>query len=395
MVTISDFQTGKRIYPHSESARKTAFDKHRKFYDDTQAVPEGGPDQDYQYKVNWYRRIAHSYAELLCSDRAEFSVEGYSGFDDVRLNFQNQFFGALYLSVVNMIRFGTGVLAIPFLTEDVVVSYSPDQWYPLYNETKDQQIGDVIVRVLEDTVVIDFYIYGGAPYRRIYTKEGSAIGSHIGGEVGRGTSEDHIYPLPNGYVDNGYGESFYLDIERPINELGRLLGLLSQNVARNSDPTLYGPEGAVTVNDEGEYVIEEGGQYIPVEPGGIPPKYLQWDSETQAVDKGYNLSEELIYVFSSLPRGLFDPSVVSGNSTGSALRRALIPLLMRLSSISAVVKRSAPNIFRKWSETNAPASNFDNVDVTVTFGYESLLGDVTQEETNDAIDTQATTATEE
>lgn len=407
MARLSDFQPGKPIYPKDETDRTSAFGKYRKLYDGTWAIPEGGPEQAYEYRVNWYKRIAHAYAEFLCSDRATFEIENFSGDESEIRNFSQMFFSALYPAVVNMVRFGTGVLALPFITPGIIASYSPEQWYPLYDEYYDSQIGDVVARVLKKFIVVDLYVYGEVPVRRVFQRKTATarkgifegrdqqgtIGNRVSSDSGTYLSDDHIAPMPIGYVEGGYGESFYDDLERSVNEMGRLLGLLSQNVARNSDPALYGPEGAVTINEDGEYEIEDGGQYIPVEPGGIPPGYLQWDSETNAVKEGFGLSEELVYVFSGLPRGLFDPSVVSGNSTGSALRRALIPLIVRLSSISGVVKRGAVPLFRKWAGFNLNAS-YDDSDVQITFGYESLLGDLTEGET-DVAPTQPTQPTAE
>ena len=330
MVRLEDFRPGEQVIPESEAARQARFAEYAKYYDGKWALGEGhGNDR----RVNWFRRVAHAYPELLYSDRATISIEGNEQLTN--LIPVNTIFSAFYHAAIDMIRFGTGVVAIPLANPSGFTSTSPTQWYPLYDEYFDNQIGDIIVRRVgrftdgrdnsldkSARVIVDIYEYGEVPRRMVFRQKGTAFG-----EIVKEQTYDDLDPeltyvtsLVAGENIGGYGESFYPDIIEAVKEMGSELHILASNIKENSDPNLYGPDGAIAVNDAGEYVVEDGAQYIPVEPGQSPPGFLQWDSDATAIQVSYKLNEELVYVFSGLPRGLYDPSVVSATALMRTLR---------------------------------------------------------------------------
>ena len=393
MVRLSDFRPNQPIVPNDESARQNRFREYLGYYEGIWPLKtEGGR------RINWFRRLAHAYPELLFSDRATIVIEGNEALTE--LIPVNAIFSAFYHASIDLIRHGTGVVYLPAASQGSISSVSPTQWYPVYDEFFDNHIGDVVVRIIgnhtkekDRRAVVDFYIAGEQPRRTVFRVSGSNFGALV-------TEENYDLPADVTYIESitagenidGYGESFYPDIVDAVKEMGSELTILSRNISQNSDPSLYGPDGAVSVNAAGEYVVEDGAKYIPVEPGQSPPGFLTWDSEVQAITGSYKLNEELVYVFSGLPRGLYDPSVVSGNTTGSALRRALIPLIARLSLIGRNNEAAIVSILRNYFALTGVTANYSDSDVNVEFGYEFILGDVNEAE--NPAETQPTIPTE-
>ena len=406
MIALDDIREGSSVIPTSEATRNSRMQNNIRLYNRGPAyVPkergfsEAGDNASTApgdtIPVNWYRRIALNFSEFVYGEQMEITIRGEEQLTEaVRTLLQPSLYRSLFLANVDTIRCGTGVNVSPWNHPgSVFQSYLPTTWYPLYDSLGEDQIADILIRrhepkkVGEGRVIVDIFYFGEDPppsERRIYKLENISFGPLETTYTQESYLNRRVHVIAGGYPTDGYGESLYEDITQFVDQLGEKLGNLGGNLKRNSEPHLYGPDGAIELAEDQEAdgsteinaLLPEGAQYIPVEPGGIPPNYLQWDTNADAFKIFFELCEESVFNFTGLTRSLYDPSsALSGNVTGSALRRLLIPFVSRVNRIKETNRPAVEGAIRLFAETQGFSYTFPSDDVDILWGFDRLLGD--------------------
>ena len=340
--------------------------------------------------MNWYKRIALSFAEFVYGERPVIRVNGNEEFTDyIRAHVTPRLYRALFYANVDLIRFGTGVVVEPFGNPLDFMCCKASDWYPLYDNVGEMILGDVLIRYVKrvynepgQAVVDIFNRLERYQERRVYRSNGGNFErlDYESGQMPMGMYR-RAQVLANGYPsDDGYGESLYDDISPFVLELGKKLGELGTNISENAKPDLYGPEDGLEIDDAGNYNL--GGarpRYIPVPSGGVPPDYLQWDSNADAIQYFREQCEELIFNFTGLTRSIYDPNTLAGNVTGNALRRLLLPFVSRINLITEFNIVAITQALRAHEDARMaeglPAFEWNDEDVEIDWGFSDLLGD--------------------
>ena len=386
MAKKSDFRKGEPLVPTADVERHAQMQRNLDLYQGNFGRKDG-EDPDHYIRENWFRLVALSYAQFLFGERPVVSI---AGDDELTRMIASDLEPALSLSLlfanVDLVRLGTGIVAFPFGYDARPVTVSPLDWFPLYDETQEERVGDVIVRKLvgEEKVVLDFFEYDDPVLRRlVYQSRGGHLGDVLQAfQRVSPIGPRRVFSMTSGYPSLGYGESLYVDIEQIVLQQSKKMGELSTNISDNSLPDLYGPEDALQANDDGTYVLTgDRPRYFPIPAGGIPPDYLQWDSNVEAQRYFMGRLEELIHNLTGLTRALFDPKAISGNVTGSALRRLLIPFVSRLSLYQQTNTDTIVQLLRVWN-AGAGGRSYDDVDVSVLWSLDQLLGEEPSSESN-------------
>ena len=383
MVSAKDFETGKPITPKREAQRVAKYAVDRNLYQGKWTVQNSAGEVIARpRRINWFKAAARIYGELLISSETQIYIS--TGGEGAVLDQEttDQYFPNMPLlysrlnQVVQiMVIHGTSILhVVPDDNNNIEVLY-PDEYFPIMG-TLGRQRGAVVSRRYRDRQIVYIYEDGKDTIMRVFQRRGENFGKMEDEYTFEGDRSRRVFPIARGLIDSfGFGESLFDAMAEPVESMGLMLDILETNISENSDPTLFGPEGAVGIDDDGNYVVQDGGLYIPVGEGQARPGFLTYDTESLAVQLSLRQNEEQIFVQSGLPRGLFDPGVVSGNSTGSALRRALIPLVGVLNQYGLACQIAINGIFgvlQAQEGDDMPASN-----LVVDWGFKALLGDIT------------------
>ena len=389
MIRLSDIDVGNPLVPSSEAILHSQMSTNEARYNGKAGLVEPDTETPTGIPVNWYKRIALSFAEFVYGERPVIRVEGNDELTDyIRAHVTPSLYRALFYANVDMVRFGTGVVVEPYGDPLSFMCCKASDWYPLYDDVGERILGDVIIRYVKrvwnqpgQAVVDIFNREAGYQQRRIYRSNGGNFDrlDFDGDQIPMGMYR-RAQVITNGYPEDGYGESLYDDIAPFVLELGKKLGELGTNITENAKPDLYGPEDALELDSDGDYVL--GGtrpRYLPVPSGGVPPDYLTWDSNAEAIQYFREQCEELIFNFTGLTRSIYDPNTLAGNVTGNALRRLLLPFVSRINLITEFNVVAITQALRAHEDARIdagmPPFEWKDEDIVVEWGFDDLLGD--------------------
>lgn len=392
MIRLSDIAEGNPLIPRSEATRVAKMRLNEQRYNGEAglvASDDSADSADSVIPINWFKRIALSFAEFVYGEHPVITIEGNQEFTDhITSNVASRLFRALFYANVDMQRFGTGVIVEPFSNGLDFQCCKGSDWFPLYDDIGERIIGDVVIRYVKrifnepGQAVVDIY-HQTENYqeRRIYQSNGGNFDRLLSrlDQMEMGMYR-RAQTLTNGYPIDGYGESVYDEIAPFILELGKKLSELGTNISENSTPDFYGPEDAIEVNEQGEYDLSAARpRYMPVPSGGVPPGYLIYDSNADAIRYFLEQCEEKIFNFSGLTRSMYDPNTLAGNVTGQALRRLLLPFVSRIHLITELNTVAIRGALRAYNEElmmqGMPGYEWNDEDVMIDWGFEDILGD--------------------
>ena len=137
-------------------------------------------------------------------------------------------------------------------------------------------------------------------------------------------------------LDSGEGSVF--DYEKiAVGELSRTLEYLGVSVKNNARPHLYGSENLLTESADGESILNRKGSFLPVGPDDdITPGYLQYEGPITLSEFVYETNERNALAFAGLNSLLFNSDQRSGNLSGRAMRRLLLPFAVKLNFYARV-----------------------------------------------------------
>ena len=167
------------------------------------------------------------------------------------------------------------------------------------------------------------------------------------GRAGNPSVGRHTFRLFHGYHDTERGVSLSLfdDIWENVNEITDILGLLSQNIKRNSWPHLFGSDGLLQQQMDGSVELDVQGEFLP--------GYLQWDSQVEAIQIDLYFHFKTIFAMTGLPLTFFDTGVRTGVLTGVALHRLFMPFLSKAYTLQQVFHRAIVDLLVLWNSNRA------------------------------------------
>lgn len=331
---IDDLKEGGTLTPNSELFRINYVKARRQIYRGdfrslgVQPILDQISSVSNTLTVNWFRRVATFYPEFMFADRPE-------------ITFANERFGQsfkVYLEDlldtvqdvnVDMLAFGTGVVASDPFDPLRFRDFQVDCHYEV-RDFKGDLISDLLcnVRQVGDQMYLDLFIYNidGTATWRIHKYEAGAIGEQIYSEnlpPRRGRQVVSFFFNPD-------RTSIFDDMIPAVGEMSRVLTKLSSSIDRNLSPHLHGPENSLKTDLDNKAVLDVDGMFFPLREGEEPPGYLQWDTKLDAVKWAYEQSETNALGLAGLSPALFNPSLLTGVLSGTALKRILLPFVARL-----------------------------------------------------------------
>lgn len=314
----------------------------------------------YELCINYPRLVSVSTAGLLFNEPpgiiagAETDTQSMTTVRDIadRSNLQEVF----YACALDVSRYGTGIL---YTRRDesgkgIIDITRPDIWFPVVDGAN---LRHVLQQVLGTSYVINAPRADGGldtkQYLRVeihtagsveirdYTLKDGRIGQLLGARVeATGLTNNAIIPVQNMLPsDRVYGLDDYNDIQSLVCELEVRLGQMSKVLDRHTDPTMQGPEDALTDvrrEDGSTARVFIPGKYFVNQTGNVQGnlEYITWEAHLEANFAYIDKLIEMIRVISEMGALLADLSDKGGAvPSGAAMRRMMYSAIGKVSRI--------------------------------------------------------------
>ena len=271
----------KKVYPPDvELVRNNYVEANRRLHGGNFADLPIGKVDDAQtgLPLNWFRRVATFYPEFMFAQRPEVTIRNNERFTEALVNLLRPVWPVLQHANVDMLRYGTGVVASDPMDPNLMRRYELDAWYEVVNAqgiVEADILMDVRGSVLSENATIDMIVYpisglsAEAPSWRQFTYEGKQLGVQRNTFTlpNRDYSRRQVVPF-NGNVD---AVSIFDDMRPGVTEISRALTGMAAALKRNQRPHLVGPEGMLETDDKGNAQLNPDGMFLPVQPGDANP----------------------------------------------------------------------------------------------------------------------------
>jgi len=401
--SIDQLGAGGSLLPETEASRLAKIARYRQWYEGRFATPTkqasfgGKEDPLLIVRFNWFRRVARFYPEFMLSETPVTVVEERERLTDWIADRADHVWEQLTEANVDAIRYGYGVLVSHPQDPRLPWSVSPTDHFEVHDNLG-EVTGDAVLRKRGDLLDVYWYPVDGQAERRIHKLDGIAIGELLKTEVldpraGRQAVFFTVTPAM---------ESWYDDISDSIIALTKAVNRLGRAVARNMDPHMYGPAnptgagGTVFAGLQGVPIYDQAGEpirgplsgkgskYIGVPDGQQAPGFLQWDPKIQAYESIVEAYENDIYRSTGLSRMLFDPEMSSGNVTGVALRRLMMPFVARVMHLRTRNTRAFRSLLQMLVRNNRAAGGelfeWTVRELSIDYRFDDIFQDAVAEE---------------
>ena len=382
--SINDIGPGKTLAPNSETARLQTINANRRLYNRDFAalrvpnIDDGIPG----LKVNWFRRIARFYPEFVFGETPVVTVAGNERLTALLADMGKRLWSAISRANRDRIRFGYGVVASHPTDPSLIWDVDPASHYEVVDTLGDVE-ADLILRERPNSDGqnghLDIYVYpvdDGPAERRVHRFASGIVGERVATIPLPPRAGRQVAILP----EAGERLSVYDDIAESVGEISRTMTSLATTIRRNLRPHLYGPEGILSVDDNGDFVVDPDGMFLPLPDGeSRPPGYLQWDAKLDAVQYDVKQHTDIILAMTGLSRVLFEPESKTGVTSGVALRRLLLPFVARLNTMrvenDCFLESVLAIIVRNIAANGGEIYTYEPRDIAIRYGYESIFTD--------------------
>lgn len=384
--SISDIGPGKTLSPNSELARINAIHANRRLYNgDFSALKVPNIDTDAEIpglRLNWFRRIARFYPEFVLGETPVVTVADNARLTQLLADRGKRLWSAISAAIRDRIRFGYGIVASHPEDATALWCVDPESHYEVVDDLG-TVTADLILRERPTSDgqngYLDIYVYPvNAPAeRRVHRFSAGIVGERIATIPLPPRAGRQVAYLP----EVGERLSMYEDIAGSIGELSRSMTSLARTIRRNARPHLYGPEGMLTVDEDGRAVIDPDGMYLPIPPGddSIAPGYLTWDAKLDAIQFDVKQHTDIVLAMTGLSRVLFEPESKTGVTSGVALRRLLLPFVAKLATMKTendcLFENVLAMITRNIVANRGEAYQYATRDISISYSFEKLFTD--------------------
>ena len=315
----------------------------------------------YELCVNYFKLISVTTAGMLFNkapgivagaERDEAMMQAVQDIDD-RSDLQD----TLFTCALDASRFGDGLLYVhrDELGKGVIDISRPDCWFPVVDAANlrrilwhvlavpyEKQIAVMGLSRAQKYLRVEIHGKGSVEVRDYLMQEGS-IGAMLGTPRTEQTGIEGFAVIPVNNLrssDQVHGTDDYSDIQSLVCELEVRLAQISRVLDRHTDPTMQGPEEALTdytdPNTRETHRVFIPGKYFINSSGGVGGeiKYTTWEAQLEANFVQIERLLSLIRVISEMGALLSDMTDKQGAvPSGAAMRRMLYGAISKISRL--------------------------------------------------------------
>lgn len=387
----------------------------------------GAPVDDLQLLVNIHGRLSRLFTDFLWVEQPSITDgkkdQKAQDFIDAVVK-ESRFYTQGVGTTVDMSRYGTGLYRARWDPEKVnpitgtpgmsIIEAQPtylgrnSAWFPVHAPMNVKQVTHHVLAyqdvemvkvgtgaVQRDVLHAEIHTPGFIERRKLLLQKGKIVGHLEGSDlapVPTGVDGFLLFPVHNLELsDTIMGRDDYSDIDTLVAEIENRLAKVSSILDKHSDPKMYGPAGAVTMQPDGSYAVDASTDYFPVQDGEAAPGYLVWDANLEACWKEIETILDLIYVISETSPAAFGQIKAGLAESGSALKRLLVAPLVKSARLRNAHNEVIPHVFQAAADlarVNGTDLGVGELDVQVDW-QDGLPQDMTE---SMAVETQAVQA---
>ncbi len=358
---VDDTDTKDRLALYEQN--KLLFEgRHSEVYPDLNRFYREDSIPTLEIAINWHKRLPIIFSSFLWGEIPEItSPQDKSSYLKSLVEY-NDFYKVGFEVTLDVLRYGTGLFKIGFDgTRATIEAQNPSYWFPVlspdnikkvkyhclcwsFNETTGNN---------EKKTYLRCEIHSrGKIENRLYELDGDTIGtqiypisshprySNLKDVQETGINDFLIIPVHNLLTsDRAYGIDDYSDINTIVQQIEIRLCQITRILNKHSSPSMYGPDGAIKINqDTGEPEFIGAGKFYPVEEGEVVPNYLVWDGKLEAAYKQLEILQNHLFAIAEVSPILFgDPAKLQRADSSSALKRLLISTLAKTNRLRLAI----------------------------------------------------------
>jgi hypothetical protein len=387
--TEAVFSTGQPFPPTDERSRLQTYEsavqlfeaEHERVFDaETKRIrPELEGLGRYIY--NFPRRLTKLWQSLMLGETPVFKVGEENSNEQrwlKRWMAREKFISLLQMHRIDVSRFGDGLLKLYVENGKVKVDVQPPQyWFPVVNSSSITKITSHVLAWIvtvndREFLRVEIHRPGEIEHKAFllskrlsgqYSLEREVSLATLGVDKPRLEPTELDVPLvfrtSNLLTSTSpYGFSDYIDISPILFEMEDRMVQLSRILDKHSDPSMYGPEGALWLNPKTQKWEFKKGGYLPLDSKeDAVPGYITWDGQITNALEQLNFLQRQLYVVSETSEAAFGQLSQGVAESGSALRRLLMAPLSKTSLVRAAYNDSLPEFFQALF---ALANRFEN-----------------------------------
>lgn len=368
LTSLDALAQGQPWPPKSELARLQEYadnrllfeGEHPRVFNDWHRVLRKDQQASLEFVFNLFKRLSTLWADLLLGEPPRFIAGEEQSAEQLavqRLTAENQLATTAYEVALDTSRYGDGLFKVRLRDGRAVIEGQPPTiWFPVVSR---DNVRDVQAHVLGWTFDVERQTFLGretTTYLRLEIHQRGRIEHRLhilqGGTIGRAADPAPLYPEWRDVEETGvddfllvpvaglrttdrfHGLDDYGDVISIVQELEVRVAQIARILDRHADPSLAGPEEAVEVDPAtGERTAAVGGQYYPVEPGGIVPQYVTWEGQLEAAFQELELLIRQFYLVSETSPAAFGQLEQGLAESGSALRRLMMAPLAKVNRV--------------------------------------------------------------
>jgi len=321
--------------------------KHNEVYKDWVRLLRDDQKATLEIVLNWHKRLSKLWGDLLLSEPPKIttgsSPNEQKEIDDIIET--NNLINTLYEVVIDVSRYGTGILNI--YTEGRngrIGSSQPGIWFPVVDKNN---IKNVLYHVMAWTYIevngnsqktyLNVQIHEkGKITKKLFFLDNNKISYQVNADeiINTGIDDFLIIPVNNVVTsDDVYGDDDYTDLDSIVQEMEIRIAQISRILDKHSDPNMYGDEAALEEDEDGRVSFRGGGKFFPVSEGGTTPGYVVWDAQLDANWKELDFLTSQLYIISETSAACFGELKQGLAESGSALRRLMMAPLAKTQRI--------------------------------------------------------------
>ncbi len=372
LTDLSFLEKGKPFPPDSERERLRRYEENKLLFEDEHAQVYktqferiervvGNFDKVVSYATifNFQKLTTLKIADFVFGTSPTISIDGDEKQKLInKILMETDFFNKLYISAIDVSRYGDSVFQIAKNKNGKVRLYvtSPDLWFPVVDNGN---IKEFLYHCFCRTYIIDSEkkIYGlkvqihdpedpSVCREQQYRLEGKPGYFRIGDKL-TDDEEERLEPelgvCPVFRVSNTptsdrcFGIDDYSSIDSIVSELIVRVSQVSKVLDRFSSPAMTGPQSALTYNESlGRWELRMADYYERNNESDPKPEMIIWDASLDANFKHIEILINQLYTISEMGSAVFgDLSHSAGNvASGTALRRLMMSPLAKAKRIA-------------------------------------------------------------
>ena len=292
---------------------------------------------DVQTILNYHQLLSKKTADFVCSEPPIVELRGSAGNALEEMLDHQQFFSRLYEAIIDVSRFGNGILKI---VDKRVTIVAAGHWFPVVSPRDRKQVTHHVVAypISPDANGKYTQLYveihtSGLVETRTYafdTRDGER--GAIGSLAQAATVEKSmlpgfaVFPLSNvTHSGSVFGLDDYAVVNSIVAQLMWRLHCADSIMDKHSEPSVTGPASALEKDERTGLWLFKAGNYFARDTNQSPDvSYVTWDGNLEANFREMDLLLNQLYILSEMGAAFTEGASEGTTSSGTALKLRLV-----------------------------------------------------------------------